>query len=103
MRDSGRGLLVRSSGRKPAPCQVNPLCLRIWSSYGGDFKSSERRSPSVHVFRRRCGQRLPSYDASKDFIFDFLPEGSAAAIPDPWKARLDVMLLATESGKRADF
>jgi len=29
VRDAGRGLLARSSGRKPAPCPVNPLCLRI--------------------------------------------------------------------------
>jgi para-nitrobenzyl esterase len=36
-------------------------------------------------------------------IFEFHPDGSAGAIPDPWKARLDVMQLATESGKRADF
>ena len=45
----------------------------------------------------------PRYDPSKDLIFDFHPDGSAGAIPDPWKARLDVMQLATESGKRADF
>ena len=45
----------------------------------------------------------PRYEPGKDLIFDFLPDGSAAAIPDPWKARLDVMQLATESGKRADF
>jgi len=45
----------------------------------------------------------PRYDTNKDLIFDFHPDGSAGAIPDPWKARLDVMQLATESGKRADF
>jgi len=45
----------------------------------------------------------PRYDPSKDLIFDFHPDGSAGAIPDPWKARLDVTQLATESGKRADF
>ena len=45
----------------------------------------------------------PRYDLSKDLIFDFHPDGSAGAVPDPWKARLDVMQLATESGKRADF
>jgi para-nitrobenzyl esterase len=44
----------------------------------------------------------PRYDPSKDLIFDFHPDGSAGAIPDPWKARLDVTQLATESGKRAD-
>ena len=45
----------------------------------------------------------PRYDPSKDLIFEFHADGSASAIPDPWKARLDVMQLATESGKRADF
>lgn len=45
----------------------------------------------------------PRHDPSKDLIFDFHPDGSAGAIPDSRKARLDVMQLATDSGKRADF
>ena len=44
----------------------------------------------------------PRYDAGKDAIFEFHPDGTAGAISDPWKARLDVMQSATESGKRAD-
>jgi para-nitrobenzyl esterase len=32
-------------------------------------------------------------------IFDFHPDGTASAIPDVPKARLDVMQLATEFGK----
>src|SRR5579862_380837 len=44
----------------------------------------------------------PRYDQGKDLIFEFHPDGSAGAIPDPWKPRLDVMQKATESGKRAD-
>ena len=44
----------------------------------------------------------PRYDAGKDLFFEFHPDGTAGAIPDPWKARLDVMQSATESGKRAD-
>jgi len=43
----------------------------------------------------------PRHDPSKDLIFDFHPDGTAGAIPDVRKARLDVMRLATEAGKRA--
>ncbi len=51
------------------------------------------------------GARLPPWprhDPGKDAIFDFRPDGSAAAGPDPRKARLDVTQKATESGKRSD-
>jgi para-nitrobenzyl esterase len=45
----------------------------------------------------------PSHDPGKDLIFDFHPDGSDRAIPDPRKARLDVMQWATESGKCAEL
>jgi para-nitrobenzyl esterase len=38
----------------------------------------------------------------KDLIFDFRPDGSAGAGPDPRKARLDVTQLNTDAGKRSD-
>ena len=44
----------------------------------------------------------PRYHPTKDLIFFFRPDGTVSAGPDPWKARLDVTQLATESGKRAD-
>jgi para-nitrobenzyl esterase len=44
----------------------------------------------------------PRHDPNQDLIFDFHPDGTAGAIADVRKARLDVMQLATESGKRAD-
>ncbi len=45
----------------------------------------------------------PRHDPNKDLIFEFRSDGSAGAGTDAWKARCDVMKLATESGKRADF
>jgi para-nitrobenzyl esterase len=45
----------------------------------------------------------PRHEAGKDLIFEFRPDGTAGAAPDARKARLDVMQMATDSGKRADF
>ena len=44
----------------------------------------------------------PRHDPGKDVIFDFRPDGSAGAGPDPRKARLDVTQLNTDAGKRSD-
>jgi para-nitrobenzyl esterase len=44
----------------------------------------------------------PRHDPRKDVIFDFRPDGSAGAGPDPRKSRLDVTQLNTEAGKRSD-
>lgn len=48
-------------------------------------------------------ESVPRSDPSKDLIFDFHLDGLASEVPDPWKAWLDAMQLATESGKGADF
>jgi len=45
----------------------------------------------------------PSRASGKDVVFEFRPDGSAGAGPDPRKARLDVTEWNTESGKRSDF
>lgn len=38
----------------------------------------------------------------KDLIFEFKPDGTAGAVPDSRKARLDVTELNTDAGKRSD-
>ena len=45
----------------------------------------------------------PRHDPKMDLIFDFRPDGSAGAGPNPRKARLDVTQLNTDAGKRSDF
>ncbi len=44
----------------------------------------------------------PRHDIKKDLVFDFRPDGSAGAGPDPRKLRLDVTQLNTDAGKRSD-
>jgi para-nitrobenzyl esterase len=80
----------------PTPTAQDLAVSRMAQSYWVNFaRTGDPNGPGLPTW--------PRYDPSKDLIFDFLPDGSAAAVPDPWKARLDVMQLATESGKRADF
>jgi para-nitrobenzyl esterase len=80
----------------PPPTPKDQAVSRMAQSYWVNFaKTGDPNSAGLPTW--------PRYDPSKDLIFDFHPDGSAGAVPDPWKARLDVMQLATESGKRADF
>jgi para-nitrobenzyl esterase len=80
----------------PPPTPQDQAVSRMAQSYWVNFaKYGDPNGASLPVW--------PRYDPSKDLIFEFHPDGSASAIPDPWKARLDVMQLATDSGKRADF
>ena len=80
----------------PLPTAQDLAVSRMAQSYWVNFaRTGDPNGPGLPAW--------PRYDPNKNLIFDFLSDGSAAAIPDPWKARLDVMQLATESGKRADF
>lgn len=79
----------------PAPTAQDLEVSRMAQSYWVNFaKTGDLNGAGLPVW--------PRYDPGKDLIFEFHPDGSASAIPDPWKARLDVTQLATESGKRAD-
>jgi len=83
-------------GPPPPPTAEDQAVSRMVQSYWVNFaKSGDPNGSGLPAW--------PRYDPSKDLIFDFHPDGSAGAIPDPRKARLDVMKLATESGKRSDF
>ena len=80
----------------PPPTDLDKSVSRMAQSYWINF--AKTGDPN--------GAGLPSwppYEPNKDLIFDFRSDGTAGAGPDPWKARLDVTQLATESGKRSDF
>jgi len=79
----------------PPPTPQDQAVSRMAQSYWVNFaKTGDPNGTGLPTW--------PRYDPSKDLIFDFHPDGTAGAVPDPWKARLDVTQLATESGKRAD-
>jgi para-nitrobenzyl esterase len=84
-----------SAGRGGAPTPEDQAVARMAHSYWVNFATTG--DPN--------GEGLaawPRHDPGKDLIFDFQPDGSAGAGPDPRKARLDVTQWATEAGKRSD-
>jgi para-nitrobenzyl esterase len=85
-----------SAGRGGAPTPEDLEVSRVAQSYWVNFaKAGDPNGPKLPTW--------PRHVAGKDQIFDFRPDGTAGAGPDPRKARLDVTRKATESGKRADF
>jgi para-nitrobenzyl esterase len=85
------------------------LTARPGSTISAEDQAVSRMAQSYWVNFAKTGDpngaglpAWPRHDASKDLIFDFHSDGTAGAIPDVRKARLDVMQLATESGKRVD-
>ena len=75
----------------PEDQAVSRLAQSYWVNFA---KTGDPNGPGLPAW--------PRHDPRKDLIFDFRPDGSAGAGPDPRKARLDVTQLNTESGKRSD-
>jgi len=85
-----------AAGRGGAPTPEDQAVARMAQSYWVNFaKTGDPNRAGLPAW--------PRHDPGKDLIFDFRPDGSAGAGPDPRKARLDVTQLATESGKRSDY
>jgi len=85
-----------SAGRGGAPTPEDQAVARMAQSYWVNFaKTGDPNGPGLPPW--------PRHEAGKDQIFEFRPDGTAGAGPDPRKARLDVTQLATESGKRSDY
>jgi para-nitrobenzyl esterase len=84
-----------SAGRGGAPTPEDLAVARMAHSYWVNFaRTGDPNGPGLPPW--------PRHDPGKDLIFDFRPDGSGGAGPDPRKARLDVTQLATDSGKRSD-
>lgn len=82
-------------GPPTAPTDQDQAVSRMAQSYWVNFaKTGDPNGAGLPTWQR--------HDPNKDLIFDFHPDGTAGSIPDVRKARLDVMQLVTESGKRAD-
>lgn len=75
----------------PGDVAVSRMMQAYWVNFA---RKSDPNGPGLPVW--------PRHVARRDLIFEFHPDGTAGAMPDPRKARLDVMELATESGIRAD-
>lgn len=85
-----------STGRGGAPTAEDLAVSRMAQSYWVNFaRTGDPNGAGLPAW--------PRHAAGKDQIFEFRPDGTAGAGPDPRKARLDVTRKATESGKRDDF
>jgi para-nitrobenzyl esterase len=85
-----------ATGRGGAPTPEDQAVARMAQGYWVHFaRTGDPNGAGLPAW--------PRHDPAKDLIFEFRPDGSVGAGPDSRKARLDVMQLATESGKRSDF
>jgi para-nitrobenzyl esterase len=87
------GALGAGPGSTPSPEDL--AVSRMTQSYWVNFaKTGDPNGAGLPAW--------PRHDPAKDVIFDFRPDGSAGAGPDPRKPRLDVTQLNTDAGKRSD-
>jgi para-nitrobenzyl esterase len=89
------GTLGGGPGPASAPSPDDLAVSRLAQSYWANFaRAGDPNGPGLPTW--------PRHDPKKDVIFEFRPDGTAGAGPDPRKARLDVTQLNTDAGKRAD-
>jgi para-nitrobenzyl esterase len=89
------GTLGTGPGPAWTPSPEDLAVSRMAQSYWVNFaRTGDPNGPGLPAW--------PRHDPGKDLIFDFRPDGSAGAGPDPRKARLDVTELNTDAGKRSD-
>lgn len=89
------GTLGGGPGPAAPPSPEDLAVSRMAQSYWVNFsRTGDPNGPGLPTW--------PRHDPKQDVIFEFRPDGTAGAGPDPRKARLDVTQLNTDAGKRAD-